>query len=57
VANLMRMQQLKVGWGGRKGDNLELLTGMPMAVTSVCRAHRLERKSLVSDPFSLWLLW
>lgn len=58
MADLMRMQQLKVVWWGRKGYNLDLLIGMPEFVTLVCRVHCLEREeSLVFSSFSLWLPW
>lgn len=42
MADLMRMQQLKLGFGVRKRNNLELPTGVPRLVTLVCRAHLLE---------------
>lgn len=58
MADLMRMQQLKLGCGGRKRNILELPAGMAMFVTWLCRAHPRERgESLGCDSFSLRLSW
>lgn len=58
MADLMRMQQLKLGCGGTKRDILELPAGMAMFVTWLCRAHPGESgESWGSDSFSLRLSW